>query len=322
MTEFSNSAIKTYKTCRRKYWLTYIRKFTVKPSKRVPHGAAELGTRIHLALEAYYGYNLDPLAVLNQVYQWAIQEYPNFAEDLTKEHAWACVMVEGYLQWSAENGTDVGLEVIATERIVSRETTLPDGCTVTLVGKLDQTIRRQSDGMILSRDWKTVGTLTKANALLRDEQMRFYTMLQALNARETGQRSSGVLYTMLLRSKRTARAKGPFYEQIEVSFNRHDLNSMWLRTLETAREILVFMERLEGSEDHRSVAYPNPDIHCTWCPFVAVCHMADDGSRFEDVLRDTYTQGNPWDYYGNDLIVRVLNAFHVDVPPDMLSTSE
>jgi hypothetical protein len=309
VTEFSNSAIKTFKTCRRKYWLTYVRKFTVKPSKRIPHGVAELGTRVHLALEAYYGYNLDPLAVLNLVYQWAVQEYPNFAEDLTKEHAWAAVMTEGYLQWSSENGTDVGLDVIATERIVSRETVLPDGRAVSLVGKLDQTIRRQSDGAILTRDWKTVGTLTKANALLRDEQMRFYTMLQALSARESGERSTGVLYTMLLRSKRTARAKGPFYEQIEVSFNRHDLNSMWLRSIETVREILDFTARLENGEDHRSVAYPNPDIHCTWCPFVSVCHLADDGSRFEDALSYEFSPGDPWAYYGNELIDKVLAAF-------------
>ena len=108
MTAFSNSALKVFKTCRRKYWLMYIRQFAVKPHKRVPIGYAELGTRVHLALEAYYGYGLDPLAVLKIAYQWAKDEYPFYADDLDKEHAWAAVMTEGYLQWSEENGTGPG----------------------------------------------------------------------------------------------------------------------------------------------------------------------------------------------------------------------
>ena len=50
--------------------------------------------------------------------------------------------------------------------------------------------------------------------------------------------------------------------------------------------------------------------------------MADDGSRFEDVLRDTYDQGNPWDYYGDDLIVRVLDYFGRTAPPGIMVNTE
>lgn len=641
--QLSNSTIKAFKTCRRKWYLTYYERLGIKPSRRNPTGYADLGTRVHLALEAYYGYGLDPLSVLGLIYQWACEEYPSYAEDLEKEQSWSTTMVDGYLIWAAENGVDAGLEVIATERMVSRETQLPDGRSVDLVGKLDQLIRREWDGAVLTRDWKpqpltesvltpsgwvtmgsiepgdtvcgahgepvrvvrvydrgvddvykinlndgthvratsdhpwiaqkywgekykivstdnlnrgaklkkfepyqdevgsdtpvdpyllgswisngdrwgrisdgipetleesgltprktdregkstlyesvipislrrflekedllmtysrdrfipqsyihgtsfrqrlsllhglmdgdgyfdgtrrssayystvsrnlagdvaalvrslggwaklwenpkpkytgsveyrviirsdfnpfrvcrhaeawekrklamggnamssakivvsvefdskepvrcieldsedklyvtsnytvthnTVGTLTKADKLLRDEQMRFYTMLQALTCEETGQRSGGVLYTMLLRSKRTARAKGPFYDQVEVNFNRHDLNSMYLRTLETAREILDTLARLNAGEDHKTAAYPNPDMHCDWCPFATVCHMADDGSRFEDIVRDTYDRVDPWAYYGSDSIIRVLNEFNVDVPSDMIT---
>ena len=310
MHAFSNSLLQTFKACRRKWYLGYYQQLTVKPSRRKPVGYAELGTRVHLALEAYYGYALDPLSVLEKVYQWAVQEYPNWAEELDKEHDWARTMVEGYLPWAESTGVDAGLTIVATERIVSRETSAPDGRPIALVGKLDQLIRREWDGVVLGRDWKTVGTLSKADKLLRDEQMRFYTLLQNLDAQEHGtDRSGGMLYTMLLRSKRTARAKGPFYEQVEVNFNRHDLNSMWLRTLETAQDILNVSDRLDNGEDHKRVAYPNPGTHCDWCPFVKVCHLADDGSRFEDALAGEYTQADPFAYYGNELIERVVEEF-------------
>jgi hypothetical protein len=311
--QVSNSTLSKFKACRRSWYLNYHRQLGIKPSRRKPVGYAELGTRVHLALEAYYGYRLDPLIVLERAYSWAIQAYPFWADDLDKEHAWSRTMIEGYLTWAEETGVDAGLEVVATERIVSRETRAPDGRSITLVGKLDQLIRRAWDGVILARDWKTVGTLTKADKLLRDEQMRFYTLLQNLDAqdREDEYRSGGVLYTMLLRSKRTARAKGPFYDQVEVNFNRHDLNSMWVRTLETAQDILNVSDRLDNGEDHRRVAYPNPGTHCDWCPFVQVCHLADDGSRFEDALAGEYAPTDPFAYYGNEDIERVLEEFHV-----------
>lgn len=323
--QFSNSLLDTFKTCRRKWYLTYYLRYGIRPSRRKPTGYAELGTRVHLALEAHYGYDLDPISVLHLVYQWAAEEYPQYADDLEKERDWALTMVEGYLPWAEENGTDAGLEIVATERIVSRETADFKGRQIFMVGKLDQLVRREWDGVVLARDWKTVGTLTKANKLLRDEQMRFYTLLQNLDARDSsdGYRSGGVLYTMLLRSKRTARAKGPFYDQVEVNFNRHDLNSMWVRTLQTATEILDITEALDqGSVDHKQIAYPHPGMHCDWCPFVQVCHLADDGSRFEDVLNNEYDRTNPWDYYGNDLIVRVLTEFGKEIPLELIEGKE
>lgn len=308
--QLSNSTLQTYKTCMRKWWLLYVRRLSTPPSRQVPTGVAELGTRVHLALEAHYGHDLDPISVLGLVYDWAIAEFPSFEPELTKEHSYAKVMVEGYLEWSAEEGIDVGLDIIATERIVEHQVELPSGRSVTLVGKLDQTIKRDVDNAILFRDWKTVGTLSKANGLIRDEQMRFYAMLQALTVRDTGEVAAGMLYTMLLRSKRTARAKGPFFKQIEVSYNREDHKSMWLRTIGVAENILDTEAKLSLGMDHRQAVYPTPGQHCEWsCPFVSICHLADDGSRFEDALSGNFVQGDPWAYYENDLIDRVLNAF-------------
>lgn len=307
----SNSCAATFKQCRRQWWLTYVRHLVTRSDRVMPVGVAELGTRVHLALEAYYGYDLDPISVLGLVYDWAGMEHPDYEDELRKERGYAITMVSGYLDWAAEEGIDVGITVIATERIIRWPIELPrSGRSVTLVGKVDQQIRRDHDGAILMRDWKTVGTLTKADSLLRDEQMRFYAMLQSLEARERGEITAGMLYTMLLRSKRTARATPPFYRQVEVSYNRHDHNSTWLRVTGTAEDILDVTDRLERGYGHHEVAYPTAGGHCAWgCPFVNICHLADDGSRFEDALAGNHVEGDPWAYYGNNLIRRVLEAF-------------
>ena len=62
----SNSEIQTYKDCKRKWWLTYHRGL-VEPTPRV--GPLAIGTRIHLALAAYYDPNSDddPMQVLEDI---------------------------------------------------------------------------------------------------------------------------------------------------------------------------------------------------------------------------------------------------------------
>lgn len=304
----SNSELRTYKRCKRSWALHYLYQWSEQPGSAPVVGNAELGTRIHTALEAYYGYGIDPLQALEVIYAQLIAVNPYYQNLLEKEKGYAVAMVEGYLDWSAEEGIDADLEVLATERVVSVEIETELG-TVNLQGKLDQLVRRRSDGAILFRDWKTVGTLSKSNMLILDEQMRFYTMLLVLaNGPET--RVDGGLYTMLLRSKRTARATGPFFKQDEVVYNRQDVESMRLRTVEAVTDLLRTRQRLLANEDHRAVAYPSPGDHCRWaCPFTMICPLMDDGSRWEDALRGNFTQADPYHYYGSDLIDLVRTAF-------------
>jgi RecB family exonuclease len=296
----SNSTIKKYKTCKRSWYLTYYRQLGTPKRRHNPCTVAELGTRVHTVLEAYYGYGVAPADALDVIYDAAETAYPDYADQLGEEKTLAEIMVNGYLEWVAENGIDEAFEVVSTEQTVSTEMEIAGGHTVTLMGKLDQQVRRRIDDALMFRDFKTVGTFSKADDLVRDEQFRFYAMLWSLTAPE-GERVAGGLYTMLRRSKQTERSKGPYYQQIAVSYNRHDLNSMWLRTRETASEIDRLSRRLDNGENHLSVAYPNPSMTCSWmCPFVSVCHLADDGSRFEDALSNLYEKKDPYAYYGTE----------------------
>jgi len=302
----SNSTLRTFKRCRRHWYLAYHLGYSVDPTRQKPVGSAQLGTRVHLALEAHYGYGLDALAALNVAYHLARREHPLYEDQLSSEHGYARAMVSGYLQWVDDEGVDSEHEVIATEEVVQRELTLYDGEPVTLMAKLDQKVRRVSDGAIRFRDFKTVGTLSKAHLLLIDEQMRFYSLLDTLEADETGQRADGGLYNMILRSKRTPKANGPFFKQVEVSYNAHDHQSMMLRVRTVASELKLVDQTLRNGGDHRALAYPNPGDYCSWaCPFTLVCPMMDDGSRWEAALQANFVQADPYGYYGTGLMDQV-----------------
>lgn len=302
----SNSTIRTWKQCRRKWYLAYHLAYSQDPSRSKPTSAANLGTRVHLALEAHYGYDLDAMEALRVAYYLAQRDHPQYHADLSLEHSYARAMVSGYLQWVEEEGIDQETEVLATEQLVKREMEILDGETVTLMAKLDQKVRRVSDGAIRFRDFKTVGTLSKAHLLILDEQMRFYSLLETLDADDTGERADGGLYNMILRSKRTAKANGPFFRQVEVQYNHHDHQSMLLRVQSVAGEIKIVDEMLRNGADHRALVYPSPSGDCGWaCPFTLICPMMDDGSRWEDALRANFVKVDPYGYYGTGLMDQV-----------------
>lgn len=307
--QVSNSALRTFQRCRRQWWLSTHLGYDSDPATAVPVGVAQLGTSVHLALQAWYGYDLDPVAVLSYVYSQLIVTRPEAADALEKERSYACVMAEGYVEWSQAEGIDAGHEVLAVEHELRVPLTLPDGRELVLRGKLDQLLRRLSDGAILLRDFKT-GDLNKVSGLVRDQQMRFYALMLALQLRGTDQHVAGALYTMLKRSKRTTRATPPFYAQTHIGYNRHDLNSTYLRVVDVTRQMVEVTAALDAGADPRAVAYPNPTDYCDWgCPFRDVCHLFDDGSRAMAAVEANYVQRDPWDYYKRDKIDEVLTVF-------------
>ncbi len=62
MITISNTEVNTWQRCRRKWFLAYFLGY--QPAVEEVTGHRILGVRVHTALEGYYGYDLDPLAVL------------------------------------------------------------------------------------------------------------------------------------------------------------------------------------------------------------------------------------------------------------------
>ncbi len=144
-------------------------------------------------------------------------------------------------------------------------------------------------------------------SLPRDEQMMFYIMLMRLERLQKGEDvvavPRAVLYTMLKKVKRTARATPPFYAQHEIMFNDRALRSMWLRTHRRLQQMLEAREALAAGHTHQYVVPPRPTKDCAWkCPFVAVCPMADDSSEESlfGVIDQIYDIRDPYERYEDD----------------------
>ena len=293
----THSEMATFRTCRRRWHWYYRERYTPRPESRPATSVAQLGTNTHLALEGHYT-GLDAFDVIATVYNDLQDRRPEDHHTIALERSYVFTMVKGYLEWVAETGVDAQYRVVATEHDTSAPIVLMTGETIMLRGKLDQVVeRRDGSGARLVRDFKTVDALTKADGLARDTQMRTYDLLHTLSTPD--HITDGVLYTMLVRSKRTARATPPFFEAVHQVYNDSDRQSTLEAVRGTARDIMAVDAQLAAGEPPQRVVYANPGAYCAWaCPYTSVCTLADDGSRLADALADNFVISDPWDHYG------------------------
>jgi len=294
----SNSELQTFKDCRRRWWFTYYRR--LQPKERQSTGALALGSRIHEALDQYYSTGKSLLEAHNElVEQEKSQLLADFRDvsSLESEAELGHIMLEGYLQWVEENGIDVELDIISTEEIIT--VPLFNG-EVELTGKLDMRVRRKIDGVRMFRDFKTVGgSLSEfANLANMNEQVLTYMTLEALKEGEEN-RSEGGIFTLIKKVKRTAAARPPFYDQVEVRHNIFTLRSFWDRLHGTIADLMRALKALDEGESPAYHVYPRPSRDCKWkCPFYTVCTLVDDGSAAEQAIEQMYDVADPYAYYG------------------------
>ena len=296
----SNSEIQTFKDCRRRWWFSYYRR--LQPKYKDSTGALALGTRIHAALDDYYANGTNLLTAHNNLVNTEkavlLEKFLDVSE-LEKEAELGHIMLEGYLQWVEENGIDAELEMISTEEIITAP--LFNG-EVELTGKLDMRVRRKGDGVRMFRDFKTVGGSLGdfANLAPMNEQILTYMLLEATQVDET-ERSDGGIFTMLKKVRRSAAARPPFYDQIEVRHNIFTLRSFWDRIHGTITDLMRVRTALDKGESPAFHAYPSPSRDCKWkCKFYSVCTLVDDGSASEQAISEMYEVADPYAYYGTN----------------------
>jgi RecB family exonuclease len=297
----SNSEIQTFKDCRRKWWLGYYRR--LQPRTKQFTGALALGSRVHEALDRHYSTGQDLLEahaeLVKKDMDLLIAEYRD-TYDLEAEADLGRIMLEGYLEWMADEGIDADLEMISTEEIIQMP--LFDG-EVVLQGKLDMRVRRKSDGVRMFRDFKTVGGSFSdfANQAQMNEQILTYMLLESAQNKNPEERSEGGIFTMLKKVKRTANARPPFYEQIEVRHNNFTMRSFWQRIHGTITDLMSVKKNLDAGADPNFVAYPSPGKDCKWkCQFYTVCPLIDDGSAAEAAISEMYESADPYGYYKSE----------------------
>ena len=296
--KLSNSELQVFKDCRRKWWLNYYRR--LQPRKKEYTGPLALGSRVHEALDRYYSKDIPLLDAYAELVQEEmdkmVAEYRDTAT-LESEAELGRIMLEGYLEWVENEGIDAELEMISTEEIISMP--LLNG-EVELQGKLDMRVRRLSDGVRMFRDFKTVGgSFTDfASQAQMNEQIKTYMLLETAQNKSPEERSEGGIFTMLKKVKRTANARPPFYEQIEVRHNVFTLRAFWQQIHGVIRDLMGVKKALDEGADPNYVAYPRPTKDCKWkCQFYAVCPLMDDGSAAEAAIEEMYEVSDPYGYY-------------------------
>ena len=296
----SNSELQTFKDCRRKWYFAYY--LRLKPKANKVTGPLALGSRIHEALDQHYSTGVDLLgsykALLETDKALALAEWSNVnMEEFDSEGELGRIMLEGYEEWTAEEGIDVELELVSTEEILSMP--LYNGA-VELQGKLDMRVRRKVDGVRMFRDYKTTkrfGDIEETAQI--NEQILTYMLLEAAQNRD-GERSEGGIFTMLKKVKRTATAKPPFYKQFEVRHNQFTLRNFWQHINGVVGDLMRTKDALDKGVSHQFVAYPRPSRDCTWkCNFYSICGMTDDGSAVDEAIEEHFERHDPYDYYAN-----------------------
>ena len=324
MITISNSEIQAWKRCPRMWYVNYYLGFV--PAQEPATGTRQLGTRVHLALEGHYGHDLDALTVLAVLYKIAKDAQPEYEAELTAEHGLAHAMVEGYLEWLADEGADADLEVVHTEQDV--QVPLPGfEDQVTLRARMDQVSQRISDGVLSFMDYKTAANFEKHELLDLDPQFRFYCLIQWLLAGHGAPAAvmqfrdglpvvDGGIITTLRRIKRTSKSKPPYYQRDYFRYNPEVIQATLVGTQKVAREILTARSHLDAAQEQHADLFsvnllqrhelrPVPILtDCSWrCPLASgTCTAMDDGSDWPGILESSgrFRQADPYEYYRSD----------------------
>lgn len=309
----SNSEVQTFKRCRRKWWLSYVRGF--RPATERPYGARATGTRGHAALAAWYHCDnnrnrtdpRDALEIIVDLERQQLESSENFTPEtlvkFNKDVELERVVIAGYMDWLSETGADAEYTVVGSEQYL--EADLPEVANTRIIARLDARVVRKYDGARLFIDHKFVASIPGAVQLLPlNEQMQWYILLEQLQPNaDASQVVGGALYNMLRRCKHGATAKPPFYQRVEVHHSAVNITSFRQRLVGTLDDMKYCRDEVTASsQPHQLVVYPTPTRDCAWdCPFIRICSMFDDGSRVEDALLDHYVVGDPYAYYENSL---------------------
>lgn len=298
MRRITHSELKTFRRCKRKWWLSVHRELRLKKEQR--YGPMASGNRVHRWLELHYELGADA-AVLD--FEASIEadlaDFPDQAEAIGKDAELVRAMVEGYLEWAAEEGIDEDLELVEPEATL--EVPLR-GLDVLLIGKLDQRFIRRSTGERMFRDYKTVADFSRVGQLPLDTQMKHYHLLERLSDPDV--RTGGAMYTMIRRVKRSARAKPPFFMNVEVRHNDETLRTYYHQVYTEVEEILELERWLKQGASAARIAYPNPTNDCSWdCDFRPVCPMFDDGSDAEGLASVLYEAGDYLSRYSDTPVI-------------------
>lgn len=277
-----------------------------------PHtGPLVLGTRVHGALERYYGYGEDLVDAYDRLCAEEFEllangDAPFYEREWRKEADLGRIMLAGYVPWLEETGADAEFQVVGVEEKLTHLFDI-DGTPVELRGKIDLRVRNTLTGMNLVADFKTCKTFESFTETAHlSEQLKTYLTLERLAHRDNPDHHlQGAMFIMFRKVRQGATSKPPFYARHEVHHSQARLRSYYYQLFGTLRDYVHVVKALDAGVDHRLVAYPNPHPYTRYSAFKNVMDMFDDPG-IEDMLHSLYTQRDP-------------HARYDEAPADLLS---
>ncbi len=295
---FRQSDFSSYSSCRRSWAMQY-RLGLHKP--RTAPSTAGVGTLVHYGLEHYYA-GLPKVGVLG-----LMRARSNSEREALGEASWlkkfdanaklAVRMVEGYIDWVAAEGKDVGWQVTAVERDLTVE--WPGRPGIFITGRVDLEVTDQY-GLQKLVDFKTRASTNPQFADSIDFQRKAYAVMRML---EDGTLYAGAIHRYLKRVLRSATATPPFYGEHEVHFTVEGLRRHFKIMDAMLAEMIPLAQHVAdsgaaGLTDTR--LYPTPTKDCDWrCPFTDVCDTVDSGGH-EWLLNEFYVSGADMPEEAND----------------------
>jgi PD-(D/E)XK nuclease superfamily len=290
----TSSEMSQWLKCQRGWWLTYHRKLRRKNDYS---SLPTVGNLVHDGLQRYYEGKLErPSDLVAQKASLLLAEHPELEVQISKDAELATVMLDGYLEWVAEEGVDSDLEFVAAEQTVEVQVG-----PYRLRGKIDARFRRKYDGALVMLEHKTCGNLSDHPVWAQSNpQVLSYDML-AMMTKPEGVRTEGVIINMLRRVKRTPRAHPPFYGRHWVPHNPDELRSHYKHVVGIGRQIENARAQLDAGADHHYVTVPNFNRNHSWsCACFGLDTLPDDGGDLEGYLEDFYEPYNPNERYDDD----------------------
>lgn len=290
----SNSEIQCFKLCKRKWYLTYVRKLR-KPEN--PVGALSLGTAVHEALGAYYepeGNSDKAMILLDSIYSDKLEAFQEKFDEIQKDYRLASTMVQGYFQWVEEEGIDQNLIILESEAEIEAELVLPSGLHAVVLGKRDL-IGQDEHGRKFFLDFKTAQTLVDPLIDI-NEQLLTYALLHKLTNPEDMPQYA--IWRMLRKVLRSERAKPPFFASEQIELSDRVLRNFYIRLTGTLEDMARVKADLAAGAEHRFACYPTASSRCSWgCEFRAVCPAIDRDVHYEEYLSNEFEEHNPYSRY-------------------------
>jgi hypothetical protein len=301
----SYSDMQRFMSCPRSWYLGTYRRLRRKAEP--PTGPLPFGGRIHTALELWEGdKGATPINIIwdtLMMYEYDEQrDRGGFLDGLDKENKLGLAMLEGYVEWANDETAD--WETLAVEAQLGDTITLEvDGVAVDILvrGKLDRRLRRLSDGAVFIGDYKTVGNFGEPTimGLEMSPQGRLYMMLDAVAGKAW---VAGVVYTLLRKVLRTAKANPPFYKRLVIPISPLDVAAYRYRMIGVLKNMILAKYELDSGMDHRIATPFQPSWQCATCPFKLPCaeYQSTGKEAAEQMLEDLYVAGDPFERYTDD----------------------